>query len=592
MRIYVAIAVLAASVPASAQSRSEPVVLAVDGADLYVDLGARDGVGAGAQLELLHEIVAKDPATGKTLHDRFALGTLTVSKSGDGLSVAHADAELAKRVLVGDHVRLVSAKKTFVDPWEEQVEASRANAPQVPVKGQLAVDHATLAREAWQATLGKAPEQRIARWQELEAADPKTPYRKAIDAEIKSLERQIVDRDQALAAARSTTDDRAPRVSQLAAELDREVAESHPMVPHEVGVIQVAAIDRAVPGRPIGLAFLVAVPSKVGRAFLYVRAHGDPGFHRSELVRDGDAYMRGTIDGALVRDPSVDWYVEVVPPSARGVEGDEDAEPVIGSQQVPRSIAIDEDVTEPPPAEGRSHVDVHLDYVDFDGGLSQGYDQYYQAEADFMYRFLDPIYSVRLGFGTLTGLGGPKQIIDASDTCTNTDPNNGALGYRCKRVTFSYVYSEYEIRIRKNVALMLRPQIGVLTTDVMPGESATRCQSRDVSGCQFLTGIGGRVKLRLGEEQATNLVLAAGFSRGVGTLLEAAYHWLPAPVVPIQISVQVTDQPVIEDFGVRLIGDVGYKRLGWFYPSVRVSYQARSLVHTGVSGGMALNFDW
>ena len=70
-------------------------------------------------------------------------------------------------------------------------------------------------------------------------------------------------------------------------------------------------------------------------------------------------------------------------------------------------------------------------------------------------------------------------------------------------------------------------------------------------------------------------MLGASFTRGVGTLLEAAYHWLPAPIVPVQITVQVTDQPVIEDFGVRLIGDVGYKRLVGSIPSVRVSYQAR-----------------
>src|SRR5512146_565226 len=152
MRIQLVLAVLAASVPAYAQSRGEPVVLAVDGKDIYIDLGAKDGVGAGAELELLHEITAKDPVSGKALHDRFALGTLAVAKAGDGLSVAHADADLAKRVLVGDHVRLVSAKKTYVDPWQEQVDDSKAMP--APVKPGPAIDHAALAREAWQTTLG------------------------------------------------------------------------------------------------------------------------------------------------------------------------------------------------------------------------------------------------------------------------------------------------------------------------------------------------------------------------------------------------------------------------------------------------------
>ena len=568
--------ILLASSQAFAQQRAEPVVLAVDGTDIYVDIGARDGVGMGTELELLHEIVATEPLTGKTLHDRFALGVLAVAKSGDAIAVAHTNEELAKRVLAGDHVRLVSGKRTFVDPWAEQVEASKAVATPPPTNG-VAIDHASLVRDTWQTTLGTPPEQRIAKWTELLAADPQTTYRKPIELEIASLKAQVTERDAALAKARTSTDDRAPRLSALAVELAR--AEPQTLM----GVLAVADISRAVPDRPVALAFLVRAPLRVGRAYLYVRTRGDVGFHRSELVRDGDSYLRGTIDAAAMHDVGVDWYVEVSPP------GVGDAQPALGSQTEPRSLDVEAGVVEPPPAAGRSHVDLHVDYVDFDGKLSKGYDQYYQAEADFMYRFLEPVYSMRLGFGTLSGIGGPKSVIDKDPMQSCTD-SNGV--YQCKRVTFSYVYTELELKLHRNVALLLRPQIGVISTDTMPGDNATRCQSSDVAGCQFLTGIGGRVRLRLGEEQATNLVLGASFSRGVGTLLEAAYHWLPASIVPVQITVQVTDQPVISDFGVRLIGDVGYKRLGWFYPSLRVSYQARSLDHTGVSGGMAMNFDW
>jgi hypothetical protein len=98
--------------------------------------------------------------------------------------------------------------------------------------------------------------------------------------------------------------------------------------------------------------------------------------------------------------------------------------------------------------------------------------------------------------------------------------------------------------------------------------------------------------VRFGEEVGTNLVIGASFTDGVGTLLEAAYHWLPTAVVPVQLTVQVTDQPLPEDFGVRLIGDVGFRKLSWFYPSIRLSYQARDIDHGGVSGGLAMNFDW
>lgn len=540
---------------------AEPVVLAVDGPDVYVDLGAQDGVGTGAALELLHEVVAQDPRSGATLRDYFALGTITVVKSGDRLSIARAPAALAKRVLVGDRVRLVSAKRTYSDPWAEQVGAT---APVIEAQG----NHGELAGAAWQDTLGKSPEQRIERWRALLAADPETPYRRAVGIEIGSLQNQIAARDAALARARTANPaDRNPTIAALAEALGADPR----------SLLAVGPIGHVAPGKPLALAFVVRNPAAVERAWLYARATGDPGFHRIELQRDGDAYLRGTIPAELVRGDHVEWYVEV---AAAG--------PVLGSQVEPRTFVVDDVIAEGPVEQGRSHITVDVDYVDFDGKLSGGFDQYYQAEMDFTYRFIEPIYAVRLGFGTLSGTGGPRKVIDGDPTGQCLD----AGSYACKRVTFSYVYTELEHRFTNTIALMLRPQIGMLTTDTRPGSSMSRCQGMDVADCNFEVGMGMRGRVRIGEETGTNLALGVGFTKGIGTLLEASYHWLPAAVLPVQLAVQVTDQPVAEDFGVRLIGDVGYKRLGWMYPSLRVSYQARSRDHAGISGGVAMNFDW
>jgi len=566
-RIVILFLVLAAG-PASAES----VVLAVDGKDIYVDVGAKDGVGAGSELELLHEISAKDPRTGKVLKDRFALGTITVMKSGTAVSVARAEEALAKRVLAGDQVRLVSEKRAFVDPWAEQVAASKVT-PVAPPPSGATPDHANLARQAWQDTLGQPLAKRIERWQKLLDVDPTTTYRKAIEAEIANLKKQIEQRELALAKAQST-DERDPRVTQLVAQLTVNT-----------GVLIASPIERAVPGRPIELAFLARTPAKIRDAWLYARPSGAPGFSRIQLQRTGDAYLRGTIDGSLVRGDRVEWYVEV----ATGK--DNDSEPVLGSQPEPMTIEIDRIVDEPPIEEGRTHIDGHVDYVDFDGGFNKGYDQYTQVEADFMYRFLKPVYSVRLGFGSLTGTGGPKDVIDEDPNHTCRD-NMGTGDYRCAHVSFSYVYTEVEVRIRPTIAVMVRPQAGLLTSDSMDTGDDDRCQGADVAGCRFLTGWGARGRVRFGEELGTNLVLGAAFTSNVGTLLEAAYHWLPHRVVPVQITVQVTNQPVVEDLGVRLIADVGWRSLSWFYPSVRASYQARDIDHSGFSGGFALNFDW
>jgi hypothetical protein len=548
----------------TATAAADPVVLAVDGKDIYVDLGARDGVGAGAKLELLHEITAKDPRTGAVLRDHFALGTLVVDRAGEGVAVAHADDALAKRVIAGDGVRLVTSKKKYVDPWAAQVDASKA-AFVAAQGGTPGVDHAGLARAAWQDTLGQPPEQRIARWQQLEKDDPDSPYRRAVDGEIMSLRDQIAQREAALAAARAVSPElRRPRISELVAAV---------AIGNEV--IVPPAIEHALPDQPIDLAFLTRGP--VEHAWLFARPAGAVGYTRSELVRDGDAYLRGAIAPELVTGDTVEWYVASAGQGA-----------VIGSPEQPMTIAVEKPVLEGPPQPGRSHVDLHVDYVDFDGKLQKGFDQYYQAEADFTYRFLHPVYAVQLGFGTLSGTGGPKDIINADPVhCLD---ESGV--YRCRHVTFSYVYTEFEFELRHAVHLMLRPQVGQLTTDTMPGSDGSRCQGRDITGCELLTGFGGRARLRLGDELGTNLVIGASFTKNVGTLLEAAYHWLPTPTVPVQVMVQVTDEPVPQDFGVRLIGDVGVRRFGWFFPSVRVSYQARDIHHAGVSGGMAMNFDW
>jgi hypothetical protein len=565
---------------------AEPTVLAVDGADIYIDLGARDGVGTGTEVELLHEIVAKDPRTGATLRDRFALGTLTVVKSGDRISVASAEASLAKRVLAGDRVRLVSAKRTFVDPWQAQVEASKlgpdadpgTQTPSTP--GAPQIDHVGLAGKAWQDTLARSPEDRIARWQKLLKEDPRTPYKKLLDNEIASLEAQIKARDEALARARSVDGrDRNPRIAHLAEEL----AKSSPI--ERGAVLAVAQLPRAVPGRAIQLAFLVRMPSAIKQAWLYVKPEGEPGYRRIDLAADGDAYLRGTIEGAAVKAGTLAWYVE-----AQGRGASSEVEPVLGSQNAPNVIEIDANVEEQPIERGRSHIDAHVDYVDFDGDFADGFDQYYQAELDFTYRFIEPIYAVRLGFGTLSGVGGPKDVIDEDMTNQCLDSSGT---YRCKRVDFTYVYTELEFRVRPNVALMIRPQAGLVATDEEMNPSAGRCRNTDdPTNCRFDTGFGARARVRFGEEIGTNLVIGASFTQGVGTLLEAAYHWLPHVVVPVQLTVQVTDQPLPEDFGVRLIGDVGFRNWSWFYPSVRLSYQARDIDHGGVSGGLALNFDW
>ena len=491
-------------------------------------------------------------------------------------------------MLAGDHVRLVSAKRTFVDPWAEQVAASKgergaADRTAAARSGGQPIDHAELARVAWQDTLGQPLERRIARWTELLAADPQTPYRKAIETRDREPEVRRCQgaRGRAREARRRTRrPTRDPRIAQLAAQLD-------------VGPRAAARSDRwsrrssarCRAGRSSSRSSRAA--RRASRdAWLYVRPDGAPGFTRIELARDGDAYLRGTIDGALVTRREASSGT-----SRRRRPAMTTRRPVLGSQDDAARDRVDDVVAEAPIEQGRTHIDGHFDYVDFDGSFDDGFDQYYQAELDFTYRFFEAGLrgAARLRHADRHRRAEGRHRRRSDDSCLD---ETGA--YQCERVTFSYVYTEVELRVRPNVALMLRPQAGLLTTDTMRDVDRWRSLPRRATSPAASSSRASARAAAFGSatSSARTSCSAPASPARVGTLLEAAYHWLPNPVVPVQITVQVTDQPVPEDFGVRLIGDVGLRKLSWFYPSLRVSYQARDIDHSGISGGFALNFDW
>ncbi len=570
----------------AADAAAGPVVLQVDKTTVLVDVGAEDGVAAGSVLELLHAVTVTDPVTKETLRDVFPLGTLTVIRAGDGVAEASPEEAIAGRVKVGDAVRFVSDRQVVVDAWKERVTASKTPKPK-PRRDTKTVDHhddgaaaraaaerdvadAAAVHAVWQATLGKPIADRIDQWSALILADPYNTYASDVSDEVASLRAQQAALE---AAAKRPAPDRATDRAFALGQLDARA---------RTGVLGDAAVTQARAGEPVALAFAVLQPVYVAQAWLYVQRPGTDTFDRLDMTLDGDGYVRGEIPAASVVAPGVDWFVEVAPRAGQPTA-------VLGEPTAPRHLEV-ADVVEPAPApRGRSRVTLALDYVDFDGGLSDGYDQYRQAEIDFMYRFNRPVYAFRLGFGTLSGTGGPKDTIDEDPTDSCMGPN----GFECEDVSYTYGYVEAELRIKPSVAVMIRPQVGKFVESRTDGTDTGECLSGDLaSGCSVDKGFGLRGRVRLGLEDATNLVLGVGFTENVGTLAEAAYTWAASPQIPVVLQVQVTDLPVQENLGVRIVCDVGFRKLPWVYPSLRVSYQARDVDHAGFSGGLGMNFDW
>lgn len=564
-----ALSALGAMLATGSDAHADNVVLDIQEQDIYIDMGHDQGVVVGSTLTLEHVISAVHPITKESVRDTFPLGPMQVVNAGPTTCIARVDEQLFARVRIGDEVSLASKAVTFVDPWltprsRRHVDAGTSadldwKQGVLAAKERIALEEEI--RALWHSTLGQPLEVRLSRWQTFLTDNPDSPFADVVYRNAVEVEERI--RTEAEMAALTPKEQRANAALRQLSILS---GTSYP-----AGSLAQEAPTRGYAGEAIALALLVPDPDQIESAWLYYRKRGEGSYERAAMVVDGDSYLRGSIPGQAARAPGMDYFIEIV--ERDGLE----PLPAVGSAQEPKRVAVDASVEEEAPSlSGHSRVTLFLDYVDFDGP-SKSYDEYVHAEIDFMYRFFQPIYSLRLGFGTMSGKGGPKDVIDLDQDCTI----NGQ--YRCHRVGYNYAFAEIEERFTDLFAVMLRVQWGSVYRDSTPMEGADR---------EFFDAFGARARIRLGREMESNLVLGASQTQRLGQMYEGAFTWDVIPKFPVVLAVQVTDQPVLEDFGVRLISDVGWRHFSWVYPSIRIAYQARDIDHAGLSAGLAANFDW
>jgi hypothetical protein len=204
----------------------------------------------------------------------------------------------------------------------------------------------------------------------------------------------------------------------------------------------------------------------------------------------------------------------------------------------------------------------YLDFANLDDRAGDRTDFFFLGEIDVLYRLDRMIYGVRAGFGSYAGQGGRANVVwnDAAGPPT---------------VGFQYGYAEIELRlpVRKG------PPLG-FATRVYAG----------VGDEGLGIGIAGRA--RIGDPDETNLSLGASSVEQLGFYSDLRLETWPDPRLPIGISVGVTDQPGNGDLGARLATDIGWRALSWLQPTLRLSWQGRTAVHSGVGGGLGLVFDW
>jgi hypothetical protein len=380
----------------------------------------------------------------------------------------------------------------------------------------------------WNRSVGQPLAARIATWEEFLAAHPDSPHAAALREDLDILRAQ---RDE-LAPAEIVLEER------IAARLDHR------------------APTRAHPGQDLDLRFLATSADELAAAWLHYRPRGASAYTKTVLQREAGDTLRARIPASALRAPGVEYFVEIADRGGRGgtAVATPDAPVAVAVAGPPLARVFDEQ-------RRRSRVTLsstYLDFATFDVRSGRRTDAFFAFEADFLFRVRSPLYGVRNGFGVLSGRGG---FADRKYDDDAPAPETG----------FNYGYTELELRGPYRTALRTRLVAGV-------GPEG------------FGMGVEGRV--RLGPEDGTNLSLGASRLAQIGFLTEIRMQWDAVAQAPLGLAVAVTDQPSQGDLGIRLTTDVGYRALSWLQPTLRISYQARTVRHSGVGAGLGLVFDW
>ena len=539
MQALLIAALLAAASPARAPDEGGAMVLRIDGRDAYFDLGREAGAANGGRVRLFRMVSALSPRTGATVRDRFLIAAVEISEAGAVLSRARLDPEVAAQVHVGDRVELERAVPVaFVPPPRPSRGPPTASATPPDQEQRVVTASPAPGPAAPTAEQREALEFRDAfvRAQQMSAPVRAAFWGKWAQAHNGPLAEAVVQEVEVL---------RAPLLASAA-------PPPPPEPPRPVKPV-ISAPTHAFSDDPVEvvLTYPGATPEV---AMLNWRPRGARLFETVRFAIDGPHTLRASLPQSAAQPPGLDWWAGVANGGAE--------RPVAGNGEAPHAVAIQNvpglDV---PPRKDRSRAGLWIDYADWN--RFKGNDWFVDVEGEFLYRVLSSLHSLRMGFGLYQGQGQSLQ--------SAVDDERQHRPYQSAALGFHYGYTELEFHPYE--------MFGVL------GKLLTGVDRRGFAG-----GFEGRV--RIGREDGTNLVLASGFTNGIGNKNEITLSWDRVAGWPMAGSVIVTNEPVMTDYGVRFLYTVGRGVTDFLDLSLRLSYQLRDINHNGFGAGLAGSFHW
>jgi hypothetical protein len=329
----------------------------------------------------------------------------------------------------------------------------------------------------------------------------------------------------------------------------------HPAVLHQ-------PINRALAGE-LSLRFAVRETERLGRLIVRWERDGDGSVLGETLVRRGEDGYAARLPAEAVQPPAVRYWVV-----DRSEEGEQ---PVFASAGAPQRVLVfHDDATR---IEGerlarrdgdRSSLIASGEWVDFgDRRLVEGGeempDHYYRLEAGYAYAFLTTVEEVQLSIVHVRGEAGRIE----------SDPLTGAATARAHEVGTDF--GRALITLQPIEWLRLRGS-------VLLGASQ--------KGFEY----GGGGALVLGDPNDVNVSISSEALTTLGFMTALRMGFAAMPRLPMGATVEVSNFPVGDDAGVRLLYDVGYELAPGSLVVLRGGYQARTSVRGGPAAALSVRY--
>jgi len=335
-------------------------------------------------------------------------------------------------------------------------------------------------------------------------------------------------------------------------------AEPAPVLPE----LHHAPVSHAEAAQPLQVLADFAHPEALGRAVLLHREAGETAFHEVPFQRGAQSYL-AVIGPENVRGEGLSYAIELELPDGQRLPGFASRE-----HPFPVQVQLDEDEGDEKAALKRVHglrstAKVSGEWVTFGKStrlvpaasldqpatLQSVDDHYYRLEASYAYRPLRTVSEFGVRLGLVRG----------------TSPHtNGSSGE--KEVGLNYAAPWVQLRMADSVHLGGHLVTGVTEVDFSMGAGA---------------------ELTFGNPYGGNLSLGFESIQGFGSRFFTKVDIIMSDRLMLSPIIEATNMPNADEYGVRLLAQLGVQLSQEFRITALGGYQARNAVSGGPSLGLA-----